>query len=63
MAWRKISTAFIAIVEDPSPMKRGLKVDVHRHAMQVDAAVEDPSPMKRGLKALGAACCQNGKQS
>ncbi len=36
-------------VEDPSPMKRGLKaLDEHRAPFRVE--VEDPSPMKRGLK-------------
>ncbi len=39
-------------VEDPSPMKRGLKGIKFDGRADLDAAVEDPSPMKRGLKAI-----------
>ncbi len=37
-------------VEDPSPMKRGLKVSPIVISSNVTRVVEDPSPMKRGLK-------------
>ncbi len=39
----------LAIVEDPSPMKRGLKAVPIRYVPATND-VEDPSPMKRGLK-------------
>ncbi len=42
-------------VEDPSPMKRGLKENKHAHRCHCRIYVEDPSPMKRGLKAVNQA--------
>ena len=39
-------------VEEPSPMKRGLKVYVLNSHGGDTTVVEEPSPMKRGLKVV-----------